>query len=61
MKQIPLVSKLNTLLNVSLAIVVSNLTYIICLFQPQYSYVSGDGTVPAESAMVLHLSYLILC
>lgn len=31
------------------------------LFQPQYSYVDGDGTVPAESAKVLILnSYLLL-
>ena len=27
-------------------------SYTFCLFQPEYSYVDGDETVPAESAKV---------
>jgi len=32
----------------------------IWLFQPQYSYVDGDGTVPAESAKVLLLTFRLI-
>lgn len=34
--------------------------YMICLFQPQYSYVDGDETVSAESAKVLYLTFRIM-
>lgn len=31
------------------------------LFQPQYSYVDGDGSVPVESATVLTPIFLYFC
>ena len=33
--------------------IITYISCIFCLFQPEYSYVDGDETVPAESAKVL--------
>lgn len=32
------------------------MSIFFCLFQPEYSYADGDGTVPAESAKVKFLT-----